>query len=64
MKYRFSVEFDLPEQMGNERAERFLRYILEEGAVIFGHTVDTFPFQIDKLRARSVDLEKPVGEQE
>lgn len=62
MKYRFGVEFEF--EGSKEEALDLLDQIIHRGMRAFGHNSGTLPLSIEALRARSVDLDKPVGEQE
>lgn len=62
MKYRFGVEFEF--NGSAEEAGNLLHIIIQRGASAFGHNQTTLPIFIEKLRLRSLNPDKPVGEQE
>jgi hypothetical protein len=65
MKYRFSLEVIFPHStMTQEEVEALLDQMITAGQRLYGHSSGTMGFALEKLRARSIDPSKPVGEQE
>jgi hypothetical protein len=65
MKYRFAVEVELPlsSYQSAEQMEMVLNLVLEKGREATGHSPTTLQYSVEKIRQRSLDLDKKVGEQ-
>lgn len=66
MTHRFSITVN-KQSMTSEQVETVLLLLLGEGARALGHSIGnsgSFPLKLEKLRTRSIDPAKPVGEQE
>lgn len=62
MKYRFAVELSLPliRDGSQESFQEVLNLALERGFASLGHSSNTAEVKVEKMRARSVDLDKSV----
>lgn len=65
MKYRFAVEVELPLAQGQtqDQAQSLLALALAHGFTGLGHSSTTVQYSVEKIRQRSLDLDKKVGEQ-
>jgi hypothetical protein len=66
MTHRFSITVN-KQSMTSEQVETVLLLLLGEGARALGHTIGStgsLPIKLEKLRTRSIDPSKPVGDQE
>jgi hypothetical protein len=61
MKYRFAVELDFDGSADD--AQALLDEIIHRGMRAFGHTSASLPVSVEKIRQRSLDFDKKVGEQ-
>lgn len=66
MKYRFAIELEFPlNELSQEQTGEILALALREGFVALGHSRNqSVTYSLERLRARSIDPSKPVGEQE
>lgn len=66
MKHRFSVELEFRHiTITQDHAQEVLRTVIERGLTSIGHGQGiTVNVEVEKLRARSIDPSKPIGEQE
>lgn len=62
MKYRFAVEVEFPlAEMTQEQTGEVLVIALHEGLKTIGHSLgQSVHVSVEKMRARSVDLDKSV----
>lgn len=61
MKYRFAVEMDF--DGSPDDAAYLLDMIIHRGLRSFGHTGDSLPISIEKMRQRTLDPDKKLEDQ-